>query len=137
MRLDHVTLQVHLGAEHDELLVKANPPCAYEVLFHEMNFLQGKSVQRPAGSVAGTNHRLVVLEADRNQSQPHPSQEGDSLFIQGPVLFADEAFFMFLTHVVVQFVVPSGAFTTELAHRVNLDVEVFLLLWLSAGMDRW
>ena len=91
----------------------------------------------PVGLVAGTDHRLVVLEADRSQSQPHPSQEVYSLFIQGPIFFADETFFMFLTHVAVQFVVPSRTFTTELAHWMNLDVEVFLFLWLSAGMDRW
>ena len=90
----------------------------------------------PAGLVAGIDHRLVVLEADRSQLQPHPSQEVYSLLIQGPISFADETFFVFLTHVAVQFIVPSGAFTTELAHWMNLDVEVFLLLWLSAGMDR-
>ena len=140
MRLNHMTPQVHLCAEHDELLVKANPSFAYEVFLREMRFLQGKSVQRPTGSVAVTNQRIVVLEANRSQSQPRASQETYSLFMQCPISFADETFFVFfvfLTHVVVQFVVPSGAFTTELAHRMNLDVEAFPFLRLSAELDGW
>jgi hypothetical protein len=102
-----------------------------------MSFLRGRSVEWPTGSAAGTNHRLVVLKADHSQSRSHASHEAYSLFMQSPISFADETFLVFFTHVVVQFVVPSGAFTTELAHRVNLDVEVFQSLWLSTGMDRW
>jgi hypothetical protein len=137
MGLDHMTPQVHLGAKHDGLLVKANLSFAQEVFPREMSFLQRKSVERPTGSVTVTNQRIVVLETDRSQSQPHASQEIYSLFMQCPLLFADETFLVFLTHVVVQFVVPSGAFTTELAHRMNLDVDVFLFLWVSADSDGW
>ena len=57
--------------------------------------------------------------------------------MQCPLLFADETFLVFLTHVVVQFVLPSGAFTTELAHRMNLDVDDPPFPWVSADSDRW
>jgi hypothetical protein len=66
MRLRNMALQVHLGVEHDELLVKANPSFAQEVFLREMIFLQGKSVERPTGSVPVTNQRIVVLETDRS-----------------------------------------------------------------------
>jgi hypothetical protein len=73
MHVDHVALQVHLGAEHDEFLVKATAPFAWEVFLYEMSFLRGRLVDRPSGSVAGTNQRLVVLEADSGQSLPRAS----------------------------------------------------------------
>jgi hypothetical protein len=48
--------------------------------------------------------------------------------MQGPISFADETFFVFLTHVREQFVVPKGAFTTERAHRMNFDVDALRFL---------
>jgi hypothetical protein len=39
MFLYHVALQVHLGAEHDEFLVKASAVFAWVVFLHEMCFL--------------------------------------------------------------------------------------------------
>ena len=54
--------------------------------------------------------------------------------MQDPILFADETFFMFLTHVRVQFVIPEGAFAAELAHWVNFDLNAFRFWW-SAGSN--
>jgi len=56
--------------------------------------------------------------------------------MQDPISFADETFFMFLTHVREQFVIPEGTFMAELAHRVNFDLDAFRFLWLSAEFNR-
>jgi len=139
MHLDHMIFQVLPCAEHDEFLVKTSAPFAWVVFLREMSFLRARLVDRINGSVGGTiNQRLEVLEADDDQSLPRASYEAYSLFMQGSVSFADETFFMFLTHMGEQFVIPEGTFTAELAHRVSFDVNnAFRFLRLSAGLSRW
>lgn len=57
--------------------------------------------------------------------------------MQGPVSFADETLFMFLPHVRKQFVVTKKTFPTELAHRMDFEVEAFRFWWLSVELHRW
>jgi hypothetical protein len=45
--------------------------------------------------------------------------------MQSPVLFADETFFVVLSHVCVQFVVVNETFPTKLTHWMSFDVNVF------------
>jgi len=45
--------------------------------------------------------------------------------MQGSVSFADKTFFVFFAHVREQFVVTGATFPTELAHRMNFDVDAF------------
>ena len=56
--------------------------------------------------------------------------------MQGPILSADETFFVFLTHVREQFVIPKSTITAELAHWVNFDVNTFRFGGLSTGLGR-
>ena len=65
MYLDHVGLQVHLSVEHDEFLVKTSVLFAWVVFLHEVSFLRHGLNDRSRGSLAKTNQRLVVLEAER------------------------------------------------------------------------
>ena len=46
MHLDHVGLQVHLSAKHNEFLVKASALPAWMVFLHKMGFLRGRLVDR-------------------------------------------------------------------------------------------
>jgi len=99
------------------------------------DFPATRLIDRLGGSAGRTHQRLEVLEAESNQPPPRASLEAYLLFMQDPISFADETFFMFLTHVRVQFVIPKGAFTAELAHRVNFDLNASRFLW-SVGSDR-
>lgn len=126
--LEHVDFQIHLCGEHNEFLVKASALLARKVFACEVSFLRGRLVNRSSRSVTGTNQRIEVLEANSSQPLPRASQEGCSLLMQVSTSLADETFFVFLTHVLEQFIVAEGAFATEVTHRVGFNVDSFRFL---------